>query len=308
MMIEGQEDVGWDEWLALAGACESAGIEGLFTSDHYFSVFERDERGSFDAWTVLAALAARTSRLRLGTMVSPVTFRHPAAVAKAAVTIDHVSGGRVAVGLGAGWWEREHVAYGFPFPPLGERMSMLAEQAEILHRLWTESDVSFAGRHYRLDACPGRHKPLQKPHPALVLAGEAGPRSARIAARWADEYNTFGVSIDGARAARRRLEAAWEREGREPASLVFSLMARCVVGSDRAEAEERTRRSLELTGEDEGALGADRTSVQGTVEEVVEQIRAFEEAGVDRIYLQHFDHADVEMVELIGRAVVPAVA
>jgi len=310
LMIEGQEDVTWDEWLALASACEASGLEGLFTSDHYLSCFAREERGSFEVWAVVAALAARTSRIRLGTMVSPVTFRHPSVVAKAAVTVDHVSGGRVEVGFGAGWWEREHAAYGFPFQTLGVRMEMLEEQLEIVHRSWTEGPFSFSGRHYDLEECPALPKPLQKPHPNLIVAGGGLPRTVRAAARWADEYNTWGVSPEEAAEIRRRLEEAWERSGRDPATLVFSLMARCAVGRDRAEAEERVRRSLELTFEsdEDDPLGRARTWVSGTVEEVVEQVRAYEEAGVDRIMLQHFDHTDAEMVRLIGREVVPAVA
>ncbi len=308
LMIEGQEDVTWADWLALAGACEEQGLEGLLVSDHYFSVVERRERGSFDAWTVLAALAARTSRIRLGTMVSPVTFRHPAVLAKIATTVDHVSGGRVELGLGAGWWEGEHRAYGFPLPPLAERMELLEEQAEIVHRLWTEKSVAFAGRHYRLDDCPGLYKPLQRPHPPLVLGGAAGPRAARIAARFADEYNTWGVTPEEARGVRSRLEEAWRQAGRDPATLVLSVMARCAVGVDQAQVNERIRSSLERTDEGDGVLEQPRAWVSGTPEEVVEQLRAFEEAGVDRILLQHFDHVDLEMIELVGRKVVPAVA
>ena len=134
LMVEGQEDVSWDEWLALADACERAGLDGLFRSDHYLSVIGRRERASHDAIATLAALAARTERIRLGTLVSPVTFRHPSVLAKSVATIDHVSGGRVELGLGAGWNEGEHAAYGFDFPPLGIRMELLEEQLEIVHR------------------------------------------------------------------------------------------------------------------------------------------------------------------------------
>ena len=309
LMIEGQEDVTWDEWLALAQASEEAGLEALFTSDHYYSCFDREERGSFDAWTLLAALAARTSRLRLGTMVSPVTFRHPSLLAKAAVTVDHISAGRVEVGLGAGWYDREHAAYGFPFHTMGVRMEMLDEQLEFVHRSWTEPSFSFSGRHYEVEECPALPKPVQKPHPNLIVAGGGLPKTVRAAARWAYEYNTWGFAPEECGEIRRRVEEAWAAEGRDPATLVFSVMARCAVGSDRAEAEERVRRSIELTFEsDEGdPLSRSRAWVSGTVREVVEKIRAYEEAGVDRIMLQHFDHADVEMVRLIGREVVPAV-
>jgi len=128
LMIEGQEDVTWEQWLALAGACEEHGLEGLFRSDHYMSVMGRRGRGSLDAWATLAGLAARTSRIRLGTMVSPVTFRHPSVLAKMVVTVDHISGGRAELGMGAGWHQDEHTAYGFDLPPSDQRMSLLAEQ------------------------------------------------------------------------------------------------------------------------------------------------------------------------------------
>ncbi|HYG97123.1 MAG TPA: LLM class flavin-dependent oxidoreductase, partial [Solirubrobacterales bacterium] len=143
LMIEGQEDVTWEDWLALAAACEEHGVGTMFRSDHYLSVDDRRERGSLDAWGTITALGALTKQLRLGTMVSPATFRHPAVLAKAAVTADHVSGGRVELGIGAGWWETEHTTHGFPFPPLRERIDVLAEQLEILHGHWADGPFSF---------------------------------------------------------------------------------------------------------------------------------------------------------------------
>src|ERR671918_772621 len=189
-MIEGQEGVSWEEWLALALACEEHGLEGLFRSDHYHSLDPGPDLGSLDAWTTLAALAARTERIRLGTLVSPATFRHPAVLAKSAVTVDHVSGGRVEVGMGAGWHAGEHRAFGFPFPDDRERLDILEEQLEVVHRLWDGDDSPFQGRHYRLDGVAHRPRPVQRPHPPLILGGAGGARSARLAARWADEYNT----------------------------------------------------------------------------------------------------------------------
>lgn len=188
LMIEGQEGVSWEQWVALARAAEESGLEGLFRSDHYAGLMGEEARGSLDAWTQIAALAAVTERLRLGTMVSPVTFRHPSLLAKAVVTADHVSGGRVELGLGAGWNVREHAAYGFPFPDLPERLELLEEQVEIVVRSWTEEEVSFSGRHYRLDALRAEPKPVQRPRPRLIIGGAARPRTARLAARWADEY------------------------------------------------------------------------------------------------------------------------
>ena len=230
LMVEGQEDVSWDEWLALADVCERAGLDGLFRSDHYLSVVGRRERASHDAIATLAALAARTERIRLGTLVSPVTFRHPSVLAKSVATIDHVSGGRVELGLGAGWNEGEHAAYGFDFPPLGTRMELLEEQLEIVHRLWTEDSVSFAGRHYRLDDCPALPRPLQQPRPPLILGGNAKPRSVALAVRLADEYNTLLASIDDCRERKSVLVEACEVGGRDPATLPLTLMATCIVG------------------------------------------------------------------------------
>ncbi|HEX6263149.1 MAG TPA: TIGR03560 family F420-dependent LLM class oxidoreductase, partial [Actinomycetota bacterium] len=208
LMVEGQEGVGWDDWLALARACEDHGLEGLFRSDHYLSVEDDETRGSLDAWTTLAALAAETERIRLGTLVSPVTFRHPSLLAKAAVTADHVSGGRVELGIGAGWHLREHEAYGFPFPEPPERMDLLAEQIEIVHRQWSEEMVSFQGKHYRLEAVKALPKPVPDPHPPLIMGGHAKPRSVELSARWADEYNVFFSTPEECRAKRARVEEA----------------------------------------------------------------------------------------------------
>src|SRR5207302_5711338 len=138
LMIEGQEGVTWEQWVALAEACEAHGLEGLFRSDHYLSTIGSAGKPCLDAWATLAALAARTSRIRLGTLVSPVTFRHPAELAKVALTVDHISGGRVELGLGAGWNEREHAAFGFPFPETRERMTLLEEQLQVIRAVWTE--------------------------------------------------------------------------------------------------------------------------------------------------------------------------
>ena len=155
------------------------GSRASSASDHYVSALGDESRGSLDAWATLAGLASVTERIRLGVLVSPATFRHPSELAKVVATVDHVSGGRVELGLGAGWNEREHVAFGFPFPPLGERLDVLAEQLEIVHRQWTEEELSFEGRHYRLERCRAEPKPLQRPHPPLLMGGSAGPRAWR---------------------------------------------------------------------------------------------------------------------------------
>jgi F420-dependent oxidoreductase-like protein len=305
-MIEGQEGVSWAQWVALARACEESGLEGLFRSDHYQSVFDIRGRGSLDAWGTLAGLAAVTDRIRLGTMVSPATFRRPSVLARLVVTADHISGGRVELGLGAGWNVSEHEAYGFPFPELGERMELLEEQLEIVHRQWTEEEFAFEGRHYRLRRCRAEPKPVQQPHPPLILGGAAGPRAARLAARWADEYNTTFATVDECRERRARIADACGHASREP--IVFSLMIPCVVGRDAREVLERARRRLEASGRDDdpAVLLSREDQVVGTVDEVVARLREYGRAGVDRVFLQHLDHTDLEMVRLIGAEIVPS--
>lgn len=311
-MVEGQEGVSWEEWLALAEACERNGLEGLFRSDHYASLDGHVERGSLDAWTTLAALAGRTTRIRLGTMVSPATFRHPSLLAKSVVTADHVSGGRVELGLGAGWNEEEHRRYGFPFPETRVRMELFAEQLEIVHRQWTEESFSFEGRHYRLEDCRAQPRPLQQPHPPLIVGGSGKPGTIGPAVRFADEYNTFYVGLEECRLRRRRLHEACERAGRDPGSIRFSLMTGCVVGRDEGELRRRAQRIMERMG-GRGEVKSflrERADVwvSGTVEQALERLRALEAAGVERVFLQHLDHTDVELVELIGAELVPALA
>jgi F420-dependent oxidoreductase-like protein len=304
LMVEGQEDVTWEQWQALAAACEEHGVEGLFRSDHYQSVMGRRERGSLDAWATLAALAARTSRVRLGTLVSPATFRHPSVLAKNVVTVDHVSGGRVELGLGAGWHEAEHRAYGFEMPPTATRMAVLAEQLEIVHRSWTEEAFSFAGTHYRLDDLRALPKPLQRPHPPLLVGGGAGPRSVALAARFGDEYNTGLVSVEECRRRRGLVEAAWREAGRDPGTVRFSLMTTCVVGRDRGELLERVAAMQAVTGgggDPEALLAAPPPHwLIGTADELVERLRVLEQAGVTRVMLQHLAHDDVDMVAVLG--------
>ena len=313
LMVEGQEGVSWDEWAALADTCERSGLEGLFRSDHYLSVFGGADRGTLDAWATLAALATRTSRIRLGALVSPVGFRHPAQLAKVVATVDHVSGGRVELGLGAGWYEAEHRSFGFPFPGIAERMELLEEQLEIVTRLWSGETVDFEGRHYRLEGCRSEPRPLQQPRPPILLGGRAGPKAARLAARYADEYNAGYVPFEEVVARHARVRAACEEAGRDPATMATSVMTVCVVGRDRAELLERIRAVQAVTGrldeDPEAVLAAGAgTWIAGTVEEVVEQLRHLEGLGVQRAFLQHLAHRDLDMVELIGAEVVPAVS
>jgi F420-dependent oxidoreductase-like protein len=310
LMIEGQEGVTWEQWKALAAACEEHGFEGLFRSDHYLSVMGRPERGSLDAWTTLAALAAITSRIRLGTLVSPATFRHPSVLAKSAATVDHVSAGRVELGIGAGWQEREHRAFGFPFASLGTRMDLMEEQLEILARSFGDEPFSFQGEHYRLEDLDARPKPLQRPRPPIILGGRGGRRSLELAAHWADEYNTFSASLDEVKQRHDAFAAAWKEAGRDPDAFRYSVMVTTLVGADDTEFRERVNRLAEWLGSEPGEVLARLRDggVAGTVDEAAEGLRALEAAGAQRVMLQHFLHDDIEAVELIGRELIPQVA
>jgi F420-dependent oxidoreductase-like protein len=307
LMIEGQEGVSWPEWKALAEASERHGIATLFRSDHYQNLDGRHpERVALDAWATLSALAAVTSSLRLGTMVSPATFRHPSVLAKMVATVDHVSDGRIELGLGAGWHEAEHAAYGFPFPSTRERMEILEEQLTIVHGAWSsDGPFSFAGKHYALTDLRAEPKPVQKPHPPLIMGGVAGPRSAALAARFADEYNTVFASPDDARARRERVAAACENAGRDPIPL--SVMTRVIIGADDADLRARAAAVAAASGEDAGKLVADPQPgwIVGTLDRAAEQLIALRDAGVHRVMCQHLAHTDLEFIELLGRELAP---
>jgi F420-dependent oxidoreductase-like protein len=295
VMIEGQEGVSWEQWQALAAACEEHAIPALFRSDHYLPLGGHLEREVHDAWATVIALAATTTTLRLGTLVSPATFRHPAVLAKMAVTADHVSGGRVELGLGAGWNEAEHAAFGFPFGTLAGRMAVLAEQLEIIRGLWGEEPFEFAGEHYRLDAVDARPKPWQRPHPPLIVGGAAKPRTVALAARWADEYNTVFASPQECAERRAAVTRAWEQAGRDPATVRFSLMTGLVAGRDVEEYRGRTERLVERSGN-----GPEEGWVTGTADEALDQLRALRDAGVDRVMLQLLLHDELDQIALIG--------
>jgi F420-dependent oxidoreductase-like protein len=312
LMIEGQEDVTWEDWRAIAAACEEHGVGTLFRSDHYLSVDDRRERGSLDAWTTIAALAAITTRLRLGTMVSPTTFRHPAVLAKSVVTADHISGGRVELGIGAGWWEREHEAYGIPLPEVGPRLDGLEEQLRLIPQHCARGPFSFECTYYSAKDLDAQPKPVQQPRPPLILGGKGGPRSLRLAARYADEYNTVMATAEEIADVRGRLDEACEAEEREPASLPLSMMTGWLVGADRGELVDRASRLSQWKGGDgDGASHlADlrKGTIAGTVPEALERLAELEQAGLARLMAQHLLHRDLDAIELIGRQVNPALA
>ena len=309
-MIEGQEGVTWDDWVRLAGLAEEHGLEGLFRSDHYTAII-RDDAAALDAWATLAGLAAITGRIRLGTLVSPATFRHPSVLARMAATVDQISGGRLDVGMGSGWYEREHVAHGFPFLDGRKRFDLFAEQVEIVVRSWTEERFDHDGAAYELREQAALPRPLQQPHPPLVLGGSVKSRFAALAARYASEVNTLGATHDELRERKARLDRACADAGRDPATLGYSVMTACFLGSDRADVLERLRSFLAIRDGDADAetLLEERRGrwLVGTVEEVAERIEELRGLGVTRVFLQHLNHGDDEMVRLAGDRLLPAI-
>jgi F420-dependent oxidoreductase-like protein len=311
LMIEGQEGVSWPEWVALARACEEHGVPALFRSDHYMNLDgQHPERAALDAWATVCALSALTTTLRLGTMVSPAAFRHPSNLAKLVVSADHISSGRVELGLGAGWHEREHAAYGFPFPATSQRVDILEEQLQVVLGNWGDARFSFRGAHYRLEDLDAQPKPVQRPHPPLIMGGNAGPRSASLAAHYADEYNTAFPSEADARGRRQRVVEACSRAGRE--AIPFSIMTAVLAGRDAPEVRDRTRRLLERISSDtdlESFLGQPPHGwIVGTVDQVVAQLNVLREAGVSRVMCQQLLHDDLDAVALLGRELGPQVA
>jgi F420-dependent oxidoreductase-like protein len=302
LMIEGQEGVSWDQWVAIAHGCEEHQIPTLFRSDHYMNLDgQHPERGSLDAWATLNALAAVTTTVRLGTMVSPATFRHPSELAKVVATADHVSGGRVELGLGAGWHEREHEAYGFPFPDTRTRVDVLEEQLQIVLGTWTQAPFSFAGEHFTLKDLDARPKPVQSPRPPLIMGGSAGPRSSALAARYADEYNTPFATLKDIATRKAAVTKACEAAGRE--ALPFSLMTGFVVGADEAELRDRAARLGERIGSSADALLSDPPAgwIFGTTERAAAQLGALRDAGVHRVMCQNLLHDDLDVLALIAQ-------
>jgi F420-dependent oxidoreductase-like protein len=311
-MIEGQQGVRWEDWLRLADAAESLGFEGLFRSDHYFSAPGVSGRGSTDAWTLLGALAARTTSLRLGTLVSPVTFRDPALLAKSAVTVDEISGGRVEIGMGAGWWEEEHTRFGFPFHDVEGRWQRLEEQVEVVHGLLTQEPFSFEGRHYALRGADLLPRAVQRPHPPLILGGTTiGPRMQRLIGRFADECNTVGGTPGEVEGRFERARAGAAAEGRDPATLTTSLMTWCFVGRTDAEYLERLHRAhaLDPSAGPFDAYRADieRDCIVGTPDRAIERLGEYARVGVQRIFVNHELYDDIDMLELFATEVLPQV-
>jgi F420-dependent oxidoreductase-like protein len=310
LMLEPQQGLSYAEQLAIARRAEAAGFEALFRSDHYSSFPGRADNPTTDAWAVLAGLARETERIRLGTLVSPVTFRLPGNVVKLITTIDDMSGGRLEVGLGAGWNDIEHASYGLPFPGITERADMLEEELEIVRGLLEGPDGwTFEGRHWRVRNAVVRPKPTR--HIRLIVGGEGSPRSMRIAARFADEFNLSSVDPDTAAGKFERLAETCRAAGRDPDSMTRSVMVGVLVGSDASEVDHRVRDLMRALGQDPSApsewLEARRRRwVIGTPDEARAMVARLEAIGAQRIMLQDFLPRDLDMIDLIGREIVRA--
>ncbi len=301
IFTEPQQGATYDTLLRAARATEELGFDAFFRSDHYLSMGDISGLpGPTDAWTTLAALARETARIRLGTLVSPATFRLPGPLAITVAQVDQMSGGRVELGLGAGWYEAEHTAYGIPFPSLGERFGLFEEQLEIITGLWDVPDggtFSFKGKYFTIANSPALPKPVQRPRPPLIVGGAGKRRAPRLAAKFADEYNVPFASLEDTRAAYGRVREACAAAGRHESSMIYS--AAHVVCCGRSPAE-LGRRAAALGGSaGEGLVG--------TPGEIVEMIGKFAEIGAEHFYLQVLDLNDLDHLELLAAEVLPRV-
>ncbi len=304
IFIEPQNGASYDDQRRVAQLAEDSGYDGFFRSDHFVAMGGDGLPGPTDSWVTLAALAVQTSRIRLGTLVTSATFRLPGPLAISVAQVDAMSRGRVELGLGSGWFEREHRAYGIPFPPVGVRFDRLEEQLEIISGLWTSpGPYSFAGKHYELVDSPALPKPVQSPRPPIIVGGSGRKRTPALAARFADEFNTPFVAPAEASTLFQRVRDACAEAGRTEAPVLSSAVVLC-CGRDDAEVARRAA----AIGRSVDEMRAAGDAVIGTPDDVVEQISRYGEAGASRMYLQTQDLSDLHHVELVASAVLPQLA
>lgn len=303
IFTEPQQGASYDDLLAVATTAEEEGYGAFFRSDHYLRMGDGDPSpGPTDAWITLAGLARDTSTIRLGTLVTAATFRLPGPLAISVATVDAMSGGRVELGLGSGWFDDEHTAYGIDFPTLGERFDRLTEQLDVITGLWTTPEgqtFSHDGEHYRLSDSPALPKPVQRPHPPIIVGGLGPTRTPRLAARHAQEFNVPFASVEDTGAAFDRVRAACEAADRDPATMTFSAAQVVCCGADEAEVE---RRAAAIGREPEELR---RNGAAGTPDEVVARLESFAELGATRAYLQVLDLADLDHLRLVAAEVMP---
>jgi len=305
IFTEPQQGADYRTLRKVALAAEELGFDAFFRSDHYLKMGDgAGLPGPTDAWATLAGLAVETSRIRLGTMMTAATFRLPGPLAITVAQVDQMSGGRVEFGLGAGWYEAEHAAYGIPFPPLGERFDILEEQLEIVTGLWGTPEGEtffFDGGHYQVSNSPGLPKPAQRPRPPVLLGGGGTRRTPKLAARFADEFNAAFESVRDSAAGFARVREACEAIGRYPASMTYSVAQTVCCGKDEAE----FRRRAAAIGREPADMRA--RGIGGTPAEAAAKIAEFAEIGAERVYLQVLDLSDLDHLELIASDVMPQV-
>jgi len=303
IFLEPQQGASYDDQLAVAQTAEQLGFDALFRSDHLMRIGPGDPTpGPTESWVTLGALARETTRIRLGTMVTSATFRHPGLLAIAVAQIDAMSGGRVELGFGVGWYQTEHDAYGIPFADLGERFDRFAEQVEIVDGLWRTplgSTYDFRGAHYTLTNSPALPKPVQSPRPPIVFGGEGRKRSATLAARFGDEYNAPFRTPEQAREIFAGVRAALEQAGRPTDSMIYSAALTVCAGRDEAEVAKRAA-AIGRGIDDLRHIG-----LAGTSGEIVDRIGQFADLGVTRIYLQVMDMADLDHLAFIASEIAP---
>ena len=299
IFTEPQQGASYDQLLAVAQLAEELGFDAFFRSDHYLKMGDMSGLpGPSDAWIHLAGLARDTSRIRLGTLVTAGTFRLPGPLAISVANVDAMSGGRVELGIGTGWYDDEHAAYGIPFPPLGERFDRLEEQLAIITGLWTTpaaKKFSFDGRHYQVANSPGLPKPVQRPRPPIIIGGMGKVRTPRLAARFADEFNHTFPGPNAIAPVRSWVVAACEEIGRDPATMVFSAAQVACVGENKATVNRRAK-AIGRKPKDVRTYG-----VGGTIEEAKEKLGFLESQGVTRVYLQVLDLDDLDHLHTLAQ-------
>jgi F420-dependent oxidoreductase-like protein len=302
VFTEPQQGATYDDLVAVAKEAEALGFGAFFRSDHYLAMGAEGLPGPSDAWITLAGIARETSTIRLGTLVTSATFRLPGPLAITVANVDQMSGGRVELGLGAGWFEAEHTAYGIPFPGTKERFDRLEEQLAVVTGLWaTQGGFTFEGEHYQVSGSPGLPKPAQSKPPVLI-GGHGARRTPELAARYADEFNVPFGTEDDTRRQFARVREACERQDRDPGTMRWSNALVVCVGADEAEVERRA----EAIGREPSELR--ENGVAGTPEEAVETIRRYGDLGAQRIYLQFLDLKDLDHLRLVAAEVMPHVA
>lgn len=303
VFTEPQQGATYDDLLRVALAAEELGFGAFFRSDHYLGMGTEGLPGSTDAWTTLAGLARDTSTIRLGTMMTSATFRHPGPLAIQVAQVDQMSGGRVELGIGAGWFEAEHTAYGIPFPGVGERFDRFEEQLGVITGLWATGmgeRFDFDGVHYPVQDSPALPKPVQSPRPPVLIGGLGKKRTPELAARFADEFNLPFVDEETTGRQFGRVRAACEAIGRDPDELTWSNALVLCVGRDEAEISRRA----EAIGR--GVDELRDNGLAGTPDEVVAKVKRYEALGAQRIYLQVLDLGDLDHLQLVAEQVVPA--